>query len=59
MKQHYYLFNRSSLNKIFPEGGYLILGVASKVALKAMGADGLGKGVTGTLYDHQQGDSYF
>lgn len=35
----------------FPEGGYLIPGVASKVAFKAMGADGLGKVVTGTLYD--------
>lgn len=35
----------------FPEGGYLIPGVTSMVAFKSLGADGMGKKITGTVYD--------
>ncbi|ULB34117.1 MULTISPECIES: Plug domain-containing protein [Proteiniphilum] len=35
----------------FPEGGYLIPGVSSQVAFKALNADGLSTPVSGTLYD--------
>ena len=37
--------------QFFPEGGYLIPGVTSQVAFKAMNADGLGTEISGTLYD--------
>ena len=37
--------------QFFPEGGYLIPGVTSQVAFKALNRDGLGRDITGTLYD--------
>ncbi|WP_316811928.1 TonB-dependent receptor plug domain-containing protein [Pedobacter heparinus] len=37
--------------QFFPEGGNQVCGISSKVAFKAMGADGLGKNVTGYLSD--------
>ena len=37
--------------KIFPEGGYLIPGVASKVAFKAQNSNGMGCDVEGIVYD--------
>ncbi|MBE9585437.1 TonB-dependent receptor plug domain-containing protein [Mucilaginibacter sp. JRF] len=39
--------------QFFPESGYLVNGLASKVAFKAAGADGLGKEVKGTIKDNQ------
>jgi len=35
----------------FPEGGRLLAGFSNKVAFKALGNDGFGADVTGTLYD--------
>ncbi len=37
--------------QFFPEGGYLIPGVISQVAFKALNRDGFGTDITGTLYD--------
>ena len=37
--------------QFFPEGGYIIPGVITQVAFKALNADGLGTQITGTLYD--------
>ncbi|RCH53715.1 TonB-dependent receptor [Mucilaginibacter hurinus] len=37
--------------QFFPEGGYLVNGISSKVAFKATGADGLGKDVKGVIKD--------
>jgi len=37
--------------QFFPEGGYIIPGVISQVAFKALGTDGMASKVTGTLYD--------
>ena len=37
--------------QFFPEGGYLIPGVTSQVAYKALNPDGLGTEISGTLYD--------
>lgn len=37
--------------QFFPEGGYIISDVTTKVAFKALNADGKGINVTGTLYD--------
>lgn len=37
--------------QFFPEGGYIIPGVITQVAFKALNADGLSTEVTGTLYD--------
>jgi len=39
--------------QFFPEGGYLINGIASKVAFKAVGNDGLGKDIKGVITDDQ------
>lgn len=39
--------------QFFPESGYLVNGLASKVAFKATGADGLGKEVKGVVKDAQ------
>ncbi|QEC77864.1 TonB-dependent receptor [Mucilaginibacter ginsenosidivorax] len=39
--------------QFFPEGGSLINGVNSKIAFKAIGADGLGVDVKGTVVDDQ------
>ena len=39
--------------QFFPEGGNLLNGVTSKLAFKAVGADGLGKDVKGTITDEQ------
>jgi len=39
--------------QFFPEGGYLINGIASKVAFKAVGNDGLGKDIKGIITDDQ------
>ena len=37
--------------QLFPEGGYLIPGIASKVAFKAIDSNGLGCDVDGTVYN--------
>jgi hypothetical protein len=37
--------------QFFPEGGSIIPGVNTQVAFKALGTDGMGTNVTGTLYD--------
>lgn len=37
--------------QFFPESGYLVTGLPSKVAFKAVGADGLGKNVKGVITD--------
>jgi len=37
--------------QFFPEGGYLIPGVTSQVAFKALNGDGLSTDISGTLYD--------
>lgn len=39
--------------QFFPEGGYLVNGLRSKVAFKAVGADGLGVDVKGSIVDNQ------
>src|ERR1700679_2877698 len=39
--------------QFFPESGYLINGIASKVAFKAVGNDGLGKDIKGVITDDQ------
>jgi TonB-dependent SusC/RagA subfamily outer membrane receptor len=39
--------------QFFPESGSLINGLVSKVAFKAVGADGLGSNITGTVTDDQ------
>ncbi|RYZ99171.1 MAG: TonB-dependent receptor, partial [Sphingobacteriaceae bacterium] len=39
--------------QFFPEGGYLVNGIGSKVAFKATGADGLGKDIKGIVKDEQ------
>ena len=39
--------------QFFPESGYLVNGITSKVAFKAIGADGLGTDVKGTITDDQ------
>ncbi|MBU1371544.1 MAG: TonB-dependent receptor plug domain-containing protein [Bacteroidetes bacterium] len=38
--------------QFFPEGGDLLNGVKSRVAFKALGADGLGKDIKGFIQDH-------
>lgn len=37
--------------QFFPEGGYIIPGMITQVAFKALNTDGLGTQITGTLYD--------
>ncbi|WP_158989665.1 carboxypeptidase regulatory-like domain-containing protein [Mucilaginibacter sp. L196] len=37
--------------QFFPEGGSLVTGVTSKIAFKAVGADGLGTDIKGTITD--------
>ncbi len=37
--------------QFFPESGYLVNGVASKLAFKAVGADGLGRHIKGVIKD--------
>ena len=39
--------------QFFPEGGDLIIGVRGRVAFKAIGADGLGKTITGYIQDNE------
>nr|WP_294899073.1 TonB-dependent receptor plug domain-containing protein [uncultured Pedobacter sp.] len=39
--------------QFFPEGGTLVQGVRSKVAFKALGADGLGKTISGYVQDNE------
>ncbi len=39
--------------QFFPEGGSLVAGVRSKVAFKAIGTNGLGIGVKGTIVDNE------
>lgn len=50
----YVLQPKSGANDIqfFPEGGELITGVPTQIAFKAMGSNGLGVGVTGTVTDN-------
>ncbi|TKC00983.1 carboxypeptidase-like regulatory domain-containing protein [Pedobacter cryophilus] len=43
--------------QFFPEGGDLITGVRSRVAFKAIGADGLGKTISGYIQDNENGRS--
>jgi len=38
--------------QFFPEGGYMLTGVRGKVAVKALGANGLGVNYTGTITDN-------
>lgn len=38
--------------QFFPEGGYLVEGLPSKIAFKAVGADGLGKAISGKVMDN-------
>lgn len=45
--------------QFFPEGGNLVEGIMSKVAFKAIGADGLGKIVNGKILDGDQVISEF
>jgi len=42
--------------QFFPESGYLVNGIRSKVAFKALGADGLGVDVKGTVVDEQNNE---
>ncbi|HVW94627.1 MAG TPA: hypothetical protein VHA56_01495 [Mucilaginibacter sp.] len=42
--------------QFLPEGGNLIAGAYSKIAFKAIGTDGLGAEVTGTVTDDQQNE---
>ncbi len=37
--------------QFFPESGYLVNGITSKIAFKAVGADGLGANIKGTITD--------
>lgn len=39
--------------QFFPEGGQLVNGISTKVAFKAVGADGLGDDIKGTILDEQ------
>lgn len=39
--------------QLFPEGGELIMGMTNCVGVKALGANGLGLDVEGTLYDNE------
>ncbi|WP_149273860.1 carboxypeptidase-like regulatory domain-containing protein [Pareuzebyella sediminis] len=39
--------------QFFPEGGHAIAGIASKIAFKAIGADGLSRSVKGKVFDAQ------
>jgi hypothetical protein len=39
--------------QFFPEGGSLVSGISSKVAFKAVGADGLGADIKGSIVDNQ------
>lgn len=39
--------------QFFPEGGSLVEGVRSKIAFKAVGADGLGKPISGYVQDNE------
>lgn len=41
----------------YPEGGHLVMGVPNRVAFKAMGANGQGVSVTGTLNVSDDGES--
>ena len=42
--------------QFFPEGGYMVNGIANKVAFKAVGVDGLGKDIKGTITDDQNNE---
>ena len=42
--------------QFFPEGGSLVAGILSKVAFKAIGANGLGTDVKGTIVDDQNNE---
>ncbi len=44
-------FNTNADMQFFPEGGSLVTGLRSKVAFKAIGADGLGINVNGVILD--------
>lgn len=39
--------------QLFPEGGEIVMGMTNCVAYKALGIDGLGLDVVGTLYDNE------
>jgi len=43
--------------QFFPEGGNLVNGNDSKIAVKAVGADGLGKAISGTVFDDQNNEA--
>ncbi|WDF55825.1 hypothetical protein [Mucilaginibacter sp. KACC 22063] len=40
--------------QLFPEGGYLVSGLLSRVAFKAVGPDGLGREISGKIIDNEQ-----
>jgi hypothetical protein len=42
--------------QFFPEGGNLVYGLTSKVAFKALGADGFGKVITGKITDNDNNE---
>lgn len=42
--------------QFFPESGNLVYGIASKVAFKAVGADGLGKDIRGVIIDNENNE---
>jgi hypothetical protein len=42
--------------QFFPEGGAMVAGVKSKVAFKAIGANGMGIGVKGSIIDNDNND---
>jgi hypothetical protein len=54
-KQFRILLNDPVDIQFFPEGGKLVNGLVSKVAFKAIGTDGLSRGVTGQIKDDAGG----
>jgi hypothetical protein len=42
--------------QFFPESGYLVDGIRSKVAFKAVGADGLGVDIKGSVFDNENNE---
>ncbi|RZA03293.1 MAG: TonB-dependent receptor [Sphingobacteriaceae bacterium] len=42
--------------QFFPEGGYLVNGIPSKIAFKAIGSDGLSREVSGTILDENNNE---
>jgi hypothetical protein len=52
-KRSYSIPSKSDFDfQFFPEGGQIIMGMTNCIAFKAVGSDGLGLDVEGTLYDN-------